>query len=129
MDAKSQQLFNQHAAQKRFFLIHIGPTWLKNLYFAYLLTLRAIVKAEPYWRTYQFYTGSEDEDMETRKEVARLILAAKYDFNSLGGLVGLQLIEEYVLNIIALCVYRSCSSLFDESMMFTGNSSLSLKVH
>lgn len=75
-----------------------GPSWLKNLYFAYLLTLRAIVKAEPYWKAYQFYTGEEQEDQGAKDLVARLLQAAK-----------------------------SCSSLFDESMLFTGNSSSSLK--
>jgi len=54
-----------------------GPVWLKNLYFAYLLVLRAIVKAEPYWRQYQFYTGSKSEDHITRVRVAKLTRAAK----------------------------------------------------
>lgn len=75
-----------------------GPSWLKNLYFAYLLTLRAVVKAGPYWRAYQFYTGNQQEDRRTKAHVLRLVQAA-----------------------------RSCSDLFDESMMFAGNSSASLK--
>ena len=54
-----------------------GPSWLKNLYFAYLLTLRAVVKAEPYWEAYQFFTGNEAEDLETRNLVSRVIAAAK----------------------------------------------------
>lgn len=54
-----------------------GPSWLKNLYFAYLLTLRAIVKAEPYWKVHQFYTGNEREDQETKSQVFRIIQAAK----------------------------------------------------
>lgn len=55
-----------------------GPSWLKNLYFAYLLTLRAIVKAEPHWAAYLFYTGDQRQDQETKEQVTRLIHAAKY---------------------------------------------------
>lgn len=56
---------------------HSGPSWLKNLYFAYLLSLKAIVKAEPYWRQYQFFSGDYQEDSETREQVSKIILAAK----------------------------------------------------
>ena len=55
----------------------VGPEWLKNLYFAYLLVLRAIVKVEPYWKHYQFYTGNKVEDQITRAHVATLIRGAK----------------------------------------------------
>ncbi|XP_064403284.1 ERO1-like protein alpha [Halichondria panicea] len=75
-----------------------GPGWLKNLYFAYLLVLKAVIKTEPYWQSYQFYTGNKTEDVETRNMVMEIIQAAK-----------------------------GCSSLFDESMMFTGNTSELLK--
>ena len=54
-----------------------GPVWLKNLYFAYLLVLRAIVKAEPYWKQYQFYTGSKVDDHITRIRVTKLTRAAQ----------------------------------------------------
>ncbi len=53
-----------------------GPVWLKNLY-AYLLVLRAIVKAEPYWKQYQFYTGSKVDDHITRIRVTKLTRAAQ----------------------------------------------------
>lgn len=34
-----------------------GPNWLKNLYFVYLLELRALDKASPYLEKEEFYTG------------------------------------------------------------------------
>jgi hypothetical protein len=37
-----------------------GPERLKNVYFAYLLEMRAIVKAAPYIRqSHHFHTGNE----------------------------------------------------------------------
>lgn len=56
---------------------HVGPSWLKNLYFAYLLVVRAITKMEPYWMIHQFYTGNESEDGAVNELVQRLIHAAK----------------------------------------------------
>lgn len=37
-----------------------GPNWLKNLYFVYLLELRALQKASPYLVREEFYTGNAD---------------------------------------------------------------------
>lgn len=34
-----------------------GPNWLRNLYFVYLLELRALVKASPYLRKEEYFTG------------------------------------------------------------------------
>ena len=34
-----------------------GPNWLRNLYFIYLLELRALAKASPYFEKEEFYTG------------------------------------------------------------------------
>lgn len=36
-----------------------GPERLKNVYFAYLLELRAIAKLAPYLQAELFYTGNE----------------------------------------------------------------------
>ncbi|KAH7662567.1 Endoplasmic Reticulum Oxidoreductin 1, partial [Aphelenchoides avenae] len=36
-----------------------GPERLKNVYFVYLLELRALVKAAPYLEKERFYTGNE----------------------------------------------------------------------
>lgn len=34
-----------------------GPNWLRNLYFVYLLELRALAKAAPYLEKEEYYTG------------------------------------------------------------------------
>ena len=51
----------------------LGPYWLKNLYFVYLLELRAITKAAPFLESHQFYTGNEEEDKETQIAVKELL--------------------------------------------------------
>lgn len=43
-----------------------GPQWLRNLYFVYLLELRALAKAAPYLEHEEYYTGNEDEDKEVK---------------------------------------------------------------
>ncbi|CAI2292747.1 unnamed protein product [Caenorhabditis sp. 36 PRJEB53466] len=68
-----------------------GPQRLRNVYFVYLLELRALLKASPYLQNELFYTGNEKEDAETRKAVEELL-------------------EEI----------RTYSDHFDESEMFTG---------
>lgn len=50
-----------------------GPQRLKNLYFVYLLELRALQKVAPYLRGEFFYTGKESEDEETRQIIAQLM--------------------------------------------------------
>ncbi|KAH7728565.1 Endoplasmic Reticulum Oxidoreductin 1 [Aphelenchoides avenae] len=50
-----------------------GPERLKNVYFVYLLELRALVKAAPYLEKELFYTGNEKEDNETRQDVEQLL--------------------------------------------------------
>ena len=55
-----------------------GPTWLKNLYFAYLLVLRAIEKAEKYLDAHTFYTGGDEaEDIWVKEGVMEIVRAAK----------------------------------------------------
>lgn len=70
-----------------------GPQWLRNLYFVYLLELRALAKAAPYLEEEMLYTGNKQED----KEVA-------YAFRE-------------ILNII-----KSFPDHFDEKEMFAGDS-------
>ncbi|TKR94425.1 hypothetical protein L596_008705 [Steinernema carpocapsae] len=67
-----------------------GPERLKNVYFVYLMELRALLKAAPYLQNELFFTGNEQEDKETR-----------------------QLIEELME------VIRSHPAHFDETEMFT----------
>jgi ERO1-like protein alpha len=43
-----------------------GPQWLRNLYFLYLLELRALAKAAPYLEHEEYFTGNEDEDQEVK---------------------------------------------------------------
>lgn len=62
----------------------MGPYWLKNLYFVYLLELRALTKAAPFLETQTFYTGNEQEDKETLiavKEVLNLMKAFPDQFD------------------------------------------------
>ena len=68
-----------------------GPFWLKNLYFVYLLELRALQKAASYLENESFYTGNEEEDKDTQIAVKDL------------------------LNIV-----RSFPDHYDESKLFTG---------
>nr|CAG4636867.1 EOG090X03A4 [Ceriodaphnia reticulata] len=61
-----------------------GPKWLRNLYFLYLLELRAIAKAAPYLEQLPFYTGNETEDAEVNTAVYELLNQIKsfqYHFN------------------------------------------------
>ena len=46
-----------------------GPFWLKNLYFVYLLELRALSKAALYLENESFFTGNQAEDEETQAAV------------------------------------------------------------
>ncbi|KAL0109532.1 hypothetical protein PUN28_014534 [Cardiocondyla obscurior] len=54
-----------------------GPNWLKNLYFTYLLQLRALVKAAPYLEREEYYTGSEIDDEDTRLAMNDILNVAK----------------------------------------------------
>ena len=77
-----------------------GPYWLRNLYFVYLLELRALTKAAPYLEHQSFFTGKLEEDKDTQIAVKEL------------------------LNLL-----RSFPNQFDESTMFTqGMNSKALKL-
>jgi hypothetical protein len=54
-----------------------GPQWLRNLYFTYLLELRAIVKAAPYLEKELYYTGNKEEDELTRAAIKDFLSVAK----------------------------------------------------
>ena len=55
-----------------------GPQWLKNLYFVYLVELRAITKAARYLEKELFYTGiSAREDSDTKQAVLDLLNETK----------------------------------------------------
>lgn len=74
-----------------------GPNWLKNLYFTYLLELRALAKAAPYLEREEYYTGNEIYDEDTR------------------------LAMDDILNVI-----KSFSEHFNETVMFTGGTEAQL---
>lgn len=57
-----------------------GPVWLKNLYTVYLLVLRAISKAKPYWEKELFYTGDEVEDKIVKNLVMDIVKSIQYVF-------------------------------------------------
>lgn len=54
-----------------------GPYWLRNLYFLYLLELRAIDKAAPLLEKEEFYTGNEKEDWDTKMAIKDLLKVIK----------------------------------------------------
>ncbi|XP_041977793.1 ero1-like protein isoform X2 [Aricia agestis] len=56
-----------------------GPNWLKNLYFVYLLEMRALAKAGPYLEREDYFTGDPSEDEETRDAI-RNMLGVIYTF-------------------------------------------------
>lgn len=53
-----------------------GPLWLRNLYFAYVVVLRAVIKARPVWDSYDFYPGDAAGTARLRDLVLRLVDAA-----------------------------------------------------
>ncbi|XP_035695505.1 ERO1-like protein beta [Branchiostoma floridae] len=66
--------------RKRFSPESVGPqgtTRLKNLYFVYLLELRALVKAAPYFLNQTFYTGDRGEDDEVRQLLMEVLDVAR----------------------------------------------------
>ena len=77
-----------------------GPFWLRNVYFVYLLELRAIAKAAPAILATNFEFGNAKEDKET---------------------------IESVKNFVELV--KSFPEHFDESGMFAGGAEMVIKIH
>lgn len=50
-----------------------GPEWLRNLYFLYLLEMRALAKATPYLEQEEYFTGRQDDDSDTKDAVFNLL--------------------------------------------------------
>lgn len=50
-----------------------GPNWLKNLYFVYLVELRALAKAASYLKSDPFFTGDQEEDESVKAAVADIL--------------------------------------------------------
>jgi len=51
-----------------------GPTWLKNLYFIYLIELRAIHKARDYLLSQTYFTGNQTDDFHTKELITDNLL-------------------------------------------------------
>lgn len=54
-----------------------GPEWIRNLYFLYLLELRAVAKAAPFLKNELYYTGNESEDADTRAAVQDFLIVVR----------------------------------------------------
>ncbi|KAI8987632.1 endoplasmic reticulum Oxidoreductin 1-domain-containing protein [Mycotypha africana] len=82
------------------FVNRIGshPERLQNIYFTYALLLRAVQKVEPYLETYEWRTGSVEEDDRTRSMIKNLVKSID-----------------------------TCPSTFDENAMFKGPGAYALK--
>ena len=68
-----------------------GPYWLRNVYFVYLLELRAIAKAGPEILSQKFDFGDADEDaatVEVVKKVVELVQSFPDHFDESGMFVG-----------------------------------------
>ncbi|XP_026476386.1 ero1-like protein [Ctenocephalides felis] len=50
-----------------------GPHWLRNLYFIYLVELRALSKAAPYLLREEYFTGNESEDKDVKAAITDLL--------------------------------------------------------
>ncbi|XP_033221602.1 ero1-like protein [Belonocnema kinseyi] len=92
-----------------------GPSWLKNLYFLYLLELRALAKAAPYLHREEYYTGTEVEDEDTRlavKDFLTVVEAFPGHFNESfmfsGGVQAQLLKEEFRQHFINISRIMDC---------------------
>jgi len=50
-----------------------GNDWIRNLYFVYLVELKALSKADNYLRSKKIFTGNSNEDMQTQSEVGQIL--------------------------------------------------------
>jgi len=51
-----------------------GPQWLRNLYFLYLLELRALAKVAPYlMNSEKYFTGNRSEDENVQRDMKKLL--------------------------------------------------------
>ncbi|XP_067940008.1 ERO1-like protein alpha [Watersipora subatra] len=90
-----------------------GPTYLRNLYFTYLVELRALAKAAPYLKDQLFYTGKKEYDEKTRETVAKLLDVATnfphhFDESKLFQGEASQLKEEFRLKFLNISQIMNC---------------------
>ncbi|XP_017019484.1 ero1-like protein [Drosophila kikkawai] len=79
-----------------------GPHWLRNLYFIYLVELRALAKAAPYLRREEYYTGIAEEDEEVKMAINDLLAVVEnfqshFDENALfsSGIASIKFKHDY----------------------------------
>ena len=92
-----------------------GPYWLRNLYFVYLLELRALTKVAPYLESHNFYTGKTEEDKETQIAVKELLNLARsfpdhFDESVMFNGVGVGLKEEFRQHFLNISRVMDCVS-------------------
>lgn len=92
-----------------------GPQWLRNLYFVYLLELRALAKASPYLLQEQYFTGNGQVDEDVRaamKDLLQMIRAFPEHFNEStmfnGGQQAQKLKEEFRLHFHNISKIMDC---------------------
>uniref|UniRef100_A0A1B6FD23 Uncharacterized protein n=1 Tax=Cuerna arida TaxID=1464854 RepID=A0A1B6FD23_9HEMI len=91
-----------------------GPEWIRNLYFVYLLEMRALAKAAPYLEQEEYFTGRHEDDSDTKDAVNNLLYVIKSfpeHFNEStmfsGGAQAAKLKEEFSLH------FRNISTIMD----------------
>ncbi|KAF4529715.1 hypothetical protein B566_EDAN015344 [Ephemera danica] len=79
-----------------------GPHWLQNLYFVYLLEMRALAKAAPFLEREAYFTGNSEEDKavsEAAQDILKVIKSFPNHFNEStmfnGGKQALKLKHEF----------------------------------
>uniref|UniRef100_U5EX41 Putative endoplasmic reticulum oxidoreductin-1-like protein n=1 Tax=Corethrella appendiculata TaxID=1370023 RepID=U5EX41_9DIPT len=92
-----------------------GPHWLRNLYFAYLIEMRALAKVAPYLRNEEFYTGVEKDDKEVRvaiKDLLNVIESFPSHFNESvmfnGGTTSIKLKHEFREKFLNISKIMDC---------------------
>lgn len=92
-----------------------GPNWLKNVYFIYLLELRALDKAAIYLKREQYYTGNNDGDEETRQavdDILQVVRTFPNHFNEScmfnGGSEAIMLKEEFRQHFLNVSRIMDC---------------------
>ncbi|XP_054270587.1 ero1-like protein [Macrosteles quadrilineatus] len=92
-----------------------GPEWIRNLYFVYLLEMRALAKAAPYLEQEEYFTGRHEDDSDTKDAVVNLLQVIKSfseHFNEStmfsGGAQATKLKEEFGLHFRNITAIMDC---------------------
>lgn len=88
-----------------------GPHWLRNLYFIYLVELRALAKAAPYLRREEYYTGIAEEDEEVKLAINDMLTVVEW--------VSYDILVKALSNLFPTSPRRSFQSHFNENALFS----------